>query len=164
MTRVAAEQVGTPAPPDPLDRATRSRVMARVRAKNTRPEMMLRRALWGAGLRGWRCHVRNVPGTPDLCWQARKVAVFVDSAWWHGHPSRWVAGRHPPEWDQKIERNIRRDTEVNLILNEMGWTVVRIWDFDLVDDIDVAVDRVKQVIAKHPPVGNKGGLALVLPE
>lgn len=121
--------------------------MSRVRAKDTGPEMTLRRALWAAGVRGWRCHVRNVPGTPDLCWQARRVAVFVDSAWWHGHPSRWIAGRHPPEWDEKIERNIRRDAEVNATLHAMGWTVVRIWDFELAGDIEVAVSRVRQAIA-----------------
>jgi len=121
--------------------------MARVRAKNTGPELALRRALWAAGIRGWRCHVSSVPGTPDLCWQSRKIAVFVDSAWWHGHPSRWVAGRHPPEWDQKIERNMKRDAEVNAILKASGWAVVRIWDFDLVDDIEVAVGQVRRAIS-----------------
>src|SRR4051794_28075563 len=109
---------------DPLTREARSRVVSRVRAKDTGPELALRRALWTAGVRGWRCHTRSVTGTPDLCWKGCRVAVFVDSAWWHGHPSRYTPGRHPPGWDEKIQTNIRRDELVNRELAEQGWTVI----------------------------------------
>jgi DNA mismatch endonuclease Vsr len=71
--------------PDRLTREERSRLMARVKTRNTAPEVALRSALWTAGLRGWRLHKR-VPGRPDLVWQSRRVAVFVDGAFWHGHP------------------------------------------------------------------------------
>lgn len=131
---------------DPVDSLTRSRIMSRVRSKDTKPELQLRRALWAAGVRGWRCHVRSVPGTPDLCWKGRKVAVFVDSAWWHGHPSRWTPGRHPPEWDRKIRGNQARDAQVNRLLNEAGWTVVRIWDFELNEDINLAVAAIQEAV------------------
>ncbi|HEX7298919.1 MAG TPA: very short patch repair endonuclease [Solirubrobacteraceae bacterium] len=132
---------------DKLDRATRSRIMSRVRSKDTRPELALRKALWAAGVRGWRCHVRSVPGTPDLCWRGRRVAVFVDSAWWHGHPSRWTPGRHPAKWDEKIAANRRRDEQVNRALAEDGWTVIRIWDFELADNLPAAVARVYEAIS-----------------
>lgn len=128
---------------DTVDATTRSRIMSRVRSKDTKPELTLRRALWAAGVRGWRCHVRGVPGTPDLCWRGRRVAVFVDSAWWHGHPSRWTPGRHPAKWEAKIAANRRRDDEVNRRLADEGWTVVRIWDFELKADLDAAVARVR---------------------
>jgi DNA mismatch endonuclease Vsr len=134
--------------PDKVDVATRSRIMRRVRSKDTRPELTLRKALWAAGLRGWRCHVRSAPGTPDICWVGRRVAVFVDSAWWHGHPSRWTPGRHPLNWDEKIAANRRRDMEVNRQLEEAGWTVIRIWDFELEGDLDAAVTRVHQAVAR----------------
>lgn len=134
--------------PDNVDQATRSRIMSRVRAKNTRPEMTLRRALWAAGLRGYRCHLRSVPGTPDLCWQRQKLAVFVDSAWWHGHPSRWTPGRLPSAWDRKITANKARDEKVNAELAGEGWVVVRIWDFELQESVDAAVDRVQQSLAR----------------
>lgn len=134
--------------PDKVDVATRSRIMGRVRSKNTRPELALRKALWAVGLRGWRCHVRSVPGTPDVCWVGRRVAVFVDSAWWHGHPSRWTPGRHPPNWDEKIAANRRRDEEVNRQLEEAGWTVIRIWDFELEGDLDAAVTLVDRAVAR----------------
>lgn len=120
--------------------------MRRVRSKDTKPELALRRALWTAGVRGWRCHVRSVPGTPDLCWHGRRVAVFVDSAWWHGHPSRWTPGRHPAEWDAKIRANRARDELVNRQLIDQGWVVVRIWDFELARDLDAAVQRVREAL------------------
>jgi DNA mismatch endonuclease Vsr len=128
---------------DPVDKETRSRIMSRVRSKDTGPELLLRRALWKAGIRGWRCHVKRITGTPDICWAGRRVAVFVDSAWWHGHPSRWEPGRHPKRWDEKIRTNIARDVEVNRQLSEGGWEVVRIWDFELAQDVSKAVARVR---------------------
>jgi DNA mismatch endonuclease (patch repair protein) len=136
---------------DPLTPEARSRVMSRVRGKNTRPELALRRALWAAGVRGWRCHARTIIGTPDLSWKGRKLAVFVDSAWWHGHPSRYTPGRHPPEWDDKIQANMRRDELVNRQLAEQGWTVIRIWDFELDRDPAAAAERVKVVLARATP-------------
>jgi DNA mismatch endonuclease (patch repair protein) len=125
--------------------------MSRVRSKNTKPELRLRRALWAAGVRGWRCHVRDIPGTPDLCWKGRRIAVFVDSAWWHGHPSRWTPGRHPPSWDTKICANRKRDEQVNRLLTEAGWTVVRIWDFELDEDVEAVVQGIKGAIAFVSP-------------
>jgi len=129
----------------------RSRIMSRVRAKNTKPEVALRRALWAAGLRGWRCHVRGVLGTPDLAWRSRRIAVFVDSAWWHGHPSRWQPGRLPRHWDEKIQANRDRDELVNNGLRAEGWTVIRIWDFELERD---ATDCVCRVVAAFSRVSN----------
>lgn len=124
----------------------RSRIMSRVRAKNTKPEVALRQALWAAGVRGWRCHVRGVFGTPDLAWRRRRIAVFVDSAWWHGHPSRWQPGRLPERWDAKILATRQRDELVNERLEADGWTVVRLWDFELERDITSCVDRVAAAV------------------
>jgi DNA mismatch endonuclease (patch repair protein) len=125
--------------------------MSRVRSKDTGLEVAFRRALWAAGLRGWRCHVRTISGTPDVAWKGRQIAVFVDSAWWHGHSSRWRPGRHAPAWDDKIKRNRQRDAEVNRTLVRDGWTVVRIWDFDFANDPDACVDRVRQAYAAKRP-------------
>lgn len=136
---------------DKVDQATRSRIMSRVRSRNTKPELLLRRALWAAGVRGWRCHVRGVPGTPDLCWKGRKLAVFVDSAWWHGHPSRWTPGRQPPEWDQKIRVNRARDEEVNRLLRDAGWTILRVWDFELAADVEAAVTKIRAAVGRCSP-------------
>ena len=122
--------------------------MSRVSAKNTGPGLVLRRGLWAAGIRGWRCHVRSVPGTPDLCWKGRRIAVFVDSAWWHGHPSRYTPGRHAPRWDEKIQANQRRDVRVNQLLRRAGWSVIRIWDFELDRDLAAAVATVATALSR----------------
>src|SRR3954452_22206090 len=126
---------------DPLTRERRRALMARVRTRDTAPELALRRALWAAGLRGWRCHPRQVPGRPDLAWIGRRLAVFVDGAFWHGHPDHYW-GQSGAFWDQKIARNRARDEQVNRTLDEAGWTVVRMWDFEVRNDRDGCVARV----------------------
>ncbi|MBA2555996.1 MAG: DNA mismatch endonuclease Vsr [Chloroflexi bacterium] len=116
--------------PDPLDAATRSRLMSRVRTRDTHPEMLLRRALWAAGVRGWRLHPRHVPGRPDLAWLGKRVALFVDGAFWHGHPD-YYHGQSGEFWDAKISRNRARDQRVNEELAARGWRVIRLWDFEI---------------------------------
>jgi len=133
--------------PDTVDSATRSRIMSHVRAKNSTSELALRRGLWAAGIRGWRCHVRSVQGTPDLAWRGRKIAVFVDSAWWHGHESRWRPGRLPEWWDKKIQKNRERDAFVSHALRERGWVVLRIWDFEIERDLEGCIRRVSEALS-----------------
>jgi DNA mismatch endonuclease Vsr len=104
--------------------------MSRVRTRDTAPEVELRRALWAAGVRGWRLHPRKVPGKPDVAWIGRRLAVFVDGAFWHGHPDHYW-GQSGKFWDEKIERNRKRDERVTGELIEAGWTVLRFWDFEV---------------------------------
>lgn len=121
--------------------------MAAVKGKNTGPEMVLRKALYAAGVRGWRCHYRRAVGTPDIAWPRRKVAVFVDGAFWHGHPSRHRPGRSGSYWDEKIARNVERDRAVDAQLESSGWTVVRVWDFEVKRDLDAVVEKVQAALA-----------------
>jgi DNA mismatch endonuclease, patch repair protein len=123
--------------------------MRSIRARNTQPELSLRKGLWAAGVRGWRCHWRAAPGTPDLAWPGRKIAVFVDGAFWHGHPSRYKPGRSGPDWDAKIQRNMERDREVESLLRDRGWTVLRFWDFELRKDPEPAVTAIRAAL--HGP-------------
>jgi DNA mismatch endonuclease (patch repair protein) len=125
----------------------RTRIMAAVRSKNTAPEVRLRQALFQAGVRGWRCHYRRAPGKPDLAWPALRVAVFVDGAFWHGHPSRHRPGRSGAYWDRKIAANVARDREADAALHAAGWTVIRIWDFEIRQDLAAIVDRVVSTLA-----------------
>ncbi|MBA2740822.1 MAG: very short patch repair endonuclease [Actinobacteria bacterium] len=133
--------------PDSLSPEQRSRRMSLVRSRDTQLELRFRRALWAAGVRGWRCHVRKVFGVPDLAWPGRRIAIFVDSAWWHGHPSRWQPGRLPSGWDEKIARNKERDEVVNARLREEGWRVLRFWDFEVERDLNCCVAEVSRSVA-----------------
>lgn len=128
-----------------LSKEARSRLMSRVRTRDTAPELRLRKALWAAGLRGWRLHPKAVPGKPDLAWIGLKVAVFVDGAFWHGHPD-YYRGQSGRFWDEKIARNRQRDARVNAELAERDWQVVRLWDFELEKDPDECVARVAAVV------------------
>jgi DNA mismatch endonuclease (patch repair protein) len=124
----------------------RSRIMAAVRSKDTLPEVMLRKALHAAGVRGWRCHYRRVPGRPDIAWPGRRVAVFVDGAFWHGHASRHKPGRSGAYWDEKIAKNVARDRRDDAALEALGWRVLRLWDFEVRRDLGRSVDRVREIL------------------
>jgi DNA mismatch endonuclease (patch repair protein) len=138
--------------PQQRDPAMTSRIMSSVRARDTQPELALRRALHARGLR-YRVDARNVPGRPDLVNRARKVAVFVDGDYWHGNPDEWrrrgfesLEAQFPHAkrefWVTKIEGNMGRDREVNDILAAAGWTVVRAWESELRANLEAVVDRV----------------------
>lgn len=85
---------------------------------------------------------------PDVAWPGLRVAVFLDSAWWHGHPSRWTPGRLPPPWDAKIAANRARDEWVTEHLRDQGWTVLRFWDFQVARDVDTLVAEVVASVAQ----------------
>jgi DNA mismatch endonuclease (patch repair protein) len=116
--------------------------MARIRSRDTQPELRLRRALHAAGVRGWRCHVKQLPGKPDLAFTRWRVAVFVDGCFWHGHPDFFTPGKSGDYWDAKIERTKARDRAANKALAASGWTVIRFWDFEIEDDLSRCVDDV----------------------
>ncbi len=120
--------------------------MARIRGKDTKPELLLRRALWRRGLRGYRTNVRPLPGRPDLAWRKHKLAVFVDGSFWHGHPRAFKVGKSGAYWDKKIRRNMDRDRAANKALGEMGWVVLRFWDFDVRSDVESCVDAVAEAL------------------
>ncbi len=96
--------------------------MASIRKRNTKPELLLRRALWTAGLR-YRKHPVNVVGTPDVVFRARRIAVFIDGCFWHGCPEHY---RRPPTsdggyWPAKLLRNVERDRRQTSALRDDGW-------------------------------------------
>jgi DNA mismatch endonuclease (patch repair protein) len=117
--------------------------MARIRSKNTKPELALRRALWAAGVRGWRIHPKGVPGKPDLAFIRWRVAVFVDGRFWHGHPDFFTPGKSGAYWDAKISRTQERDRIANETLVSAGWTVHRFWDFEVEDQLGDCVQKVQ---------------------
>jgi DNA mismatch endonuclease, patch repair protein len=124
----------------------RKRIMTAVRSQDTTPELRLRRALFQAGVRGWRCHYKLAPGKPDLAWPSLRVALFVDGAFWHGHPSRHKPGRSGAYWDSKIAGNVARDRQADAALEAAGWAVIRVWDFELRQDLGTVLTRVMSTL------------------
>lgn len=120
--------------------------MRAVRRKDTTPEFALRRALWAAGVRGSRCDVSRLPGRPDVAFPRKRVAVFVDGGFWHGHPSRFPRPGLSAYWLAKISKNVARDRRVDAELAHDGWTVVRVWDFEVRQALDQSVARIIQAL------------------
>lgn len=139
-----------------MDPGMRRRVMGSIKKRDTVPELTLRSALWSAGVRGWRCHLR-VPGTPDVAFPRWRVAVFVDGVWWHGHPDYLPRGRRGPYWDEKIARNMARDREVNETLTELGWRVLRFWDLDVLAAPATIVATITAAMAERGWRGRSSG-------
>jgi len=126
---------------------SRSENMARIRGANTSTEILFRRALWSTGLR-YRLHARTPVGRPDLVFAGPKVAVFIDGCFWHGCPLHYVCPRsNKAFWAEKLRSNIARDRDQTLALESLDWRVVRIWEHEVLQDLDAAVDRVRGVVS-----------------
>lgn len=118
--------------------------MRQVKNKDSEIELLLRKELWSRGLR-YRKNVTSVFGKPDIAFIEKKVAVFCDSEFWHGH--NWEDRKldfksHQDFWIPKIERNMARDQEVNEKLKEQGWIVLRFWGKEIKKDPAACADRV----------------------
>lgn len=128
-----------------VDRLTperRSRLMSRVKGRNTGPELALRAALREAGLTGYRLHRKDLPGRPDIVYGRWRVAVFVDGAFWHGRPDRFDPDRATDFWREKIARNVERDRAADEALRTTGWIVLRFWDTDVKEDAPACAEAV----------------------
>lgn len=127
-------------------RLTKSEQMARVRSQGTDPELKLRRALWGLGFR-YRLR-QSLPGTPDLTFPARRLAVFVDGCFWHGCPDHYVAPVvNAAFWEAKLARNQNRDRTVDAVLQASGWQSLRLWEHEVNQHPGLAVARVADALA-----------------
>jgi len=121
--------------------------MSRIRSRDTKPELTIRRLAHARGLR-YRKHARDLPGKPDLIFSRSRVAVFVDGDFWHGWKfDEWRDGL-APYWMSKIERNVERDRRNFETLRGMGWTVIRIWEHDVEADPSGCVDRIEHAVRK----------------
>jgi DNA mismatch endonuclease (patch repair protein) len=116
--------------------------MAAIRSKNTKPELALRGMLRDAGAIGYRIHAREIPGKPDVAFTRWRVAVFVDGAFWHGHPDYFEPANATTYWREKIARTQQRDRVADAALSSLGWQVVRFWDFDLAADPTTCLENI----------------------
>ena len=127
--------------------------MRNVHNKDSQIEIALRRELWSRGLR-YRKNVNRIFGKPDIAFIGLKIAVFVDSEFWHGYD--WENKQSEIKsnrdfWVPKIERNMQRDLEVTARLQTDGWTVIRIWGRDIKHDVVSVADRIESVYKEKKP-------------
>jgi DNA mismatch endonuclease (patch repair protein) len=119
----------------------RSKNMAAIKSTGTKAEVQLGKAMWSIGLR-YRKNNKTVFGKPDFTFKKQKIAIFVDSEFFHGKD--WETKKKPQNnadfWEKKISRNILRDKEVNKHLTENGWTVIRFWTIQIKRDLQSCVD------------------------
>lgn len=120
---------------DTLSVEERSERMARIRGKNTRPELFVRKLVFALGYR-YRLHVRDLPGQPDLVFASRRKVILVHGCFWHFHSPCSIA-RLPKSnldfWGPKLEGNKARDKRNRLALRKAGWKVLTIWECQLKD-------------------------------
>ena len=130
---------------DIIPPSERSEIMSRVRAKDTRPEMLVRRLVFAEGYR-YRLHDRKLPGCPDLVFRGRAKVIFVHGCFWHRHEACALA-RMPKSrldfWEPKLEANKERDARNKKLLTKEGWKVLTIWECQLKD-----IEQLKRTIKR----------------
>ena len=122
--------------------------MSRIRNKDTKIEVLLRKELWSRGLR-YKKNVKTLEGKPDIVFAGSKIAIFCDSEFWHGYD--WENRKNDIKtnrdfWIQKIERNMHRDSEVNEILEKQGWKVMRFWGKEIQKNVTQCADKIEKEI------------------
>jgi DNA mismatch endonuclease (patch repair protein) len=129
-----------------------SKIMASIKSKDTKPELLLGRSMWQEGLR-YRKHYK-VSGKPDFVFVKKKIAIFCDGDFWHGN--NWKIRKlksledeldsYSDFWKAKIIKNIQRDKEVTRLLLKDGWIVIRFWSSDIIKDVKRCTNQVIKVI------------------
>jgi DNA mismatch endonuclease (patch repair protein) len=126
---------------DNVSEEKRSEIMRAVKSRDSKIELEFRRALWRHGFR-YRKNARNYFGKPDIVLKKHKTVIFIDSCFWHGCAEHLrIPSSRQDYWVKKIERNQKRDAEVNYYYQNKDWTVLRIWEHDVAKDLENTIDR-----------------------
>jgi len=130
-----------------MTKSQRHNAMSHIRSADTKPEIILRKALWNRGIR-YRKNYRKLPGTPDIAITRYRIAIFVDGDFWHARGHRDNPGEqistNKEFWQKKLARNVERDREVDDSLTELGWLVLWFWESDVLKRLDEVVAEIKE--------------------
>lgn len=135
---------------DNLTKEQRHKNMKNIKSKDTKIEVVLRKELWHRGYR-YRKNYNELPGKPDIVLTKQKIVIFCDSEFFHGKDwevlkPRLEKGNNANYWLKKIERNITRNQEINQQLNFLGWTVVRFWGKEILNNTDECIKVIEETI------------------
>lgn len=133
---------------DRLTKEQRRKNMQAVKNKDSRIEILLRKALWSRGYR-YRKNCSKIIGKPDIVLFKYKTVIFCDSEFWHGY--NWEVRKNDIKsnrefWIKKIEGNIKRDANVNKILKEQGWKVIRFWGKEIQKNLETCINKIEKEI------------------
>jgi DNA mismatch endonuclease (patch repair protein) len=134
--------------PIPKEKLT-SEIMSRIRAKNTKPELLLRKALRRIGLKQFKLHDKKLPGRADISFPKNKLAIFVNGCYWHRCPKCKPAmpKTHIKFWGDKFKRNKVRDKKKILLLSKLGWESVVVWECEIKKNISKVTLKIKRLIS-----------------
>lgn len=133
---------------DNLTKEQRRKNMRNIRSTGTKPERVIMEALKKRRIY-FAAYVSKIKGKPDIVFRRKKVVVFIDSDFWHGHPERGVVPKTNLEyWSQKIAGNRNRDEQVNQELIKSGWTVIRLWEYDIKHNFEQSLETILRAIGK----------------
>lgn len=131
---------------DNLTPEQRRKNMQNIRSEGTRPEQLIAKELRKRKIY-FAKNVKTIFGKPDFVFRKKRITVFVDSDFWHGHKKRCIMPKSNCEfWEQKIERNKQRDKAVNRELRRKGWVVIRLWERDIKRDLLKTINKVLNVL------------------
>jgi DNA mismatch endonuclease (patch repair protein) len=131
--------------PDTVSPEKRSDTMRRVKGKNTSLEMKARRALHRRGLRYRLAY--PLPGRPDIVFVRARVAIFIDSCFWHGCPQHLRMPHSNEEyWHAKIARNVDRDNRTNASYKDLEWRLIRLWEHELKENFEACMDAIEVAV------------------
>jgi DNA mismatch endonuclease (patch repair protein) len=137
---------------DVVDVATRSRMMAGIRGRDTQPELRLRKAMHARGFR-YRLHDRRLPGSPDLVFPAFRAAVFVHGCFWHRHEGcryTTMPATRPEFWSAKFAANVERDARQIAELQRLGWRTRIVWECDIRRSTDLTASALVEWLQAEP--------------
>ena len=133
---------------DRLTKAQRHKTMVAIHSTDTKPEIMLRKALWHKGVR-YRKNFRVLGYQVDIAITKHKIAVFCDGTFWHGKDGDGSqVATNTKFWKNKIQRNKERDLEATITLRDAGWKVLRFWDDEIVKNLDECKNKVLECVGK----------------
>ena len=126
----------------------RSEVMSRIKQKDTKPEILVRKALFNSGYR-YRLHKKGLPGSPDIVLAKYRAVIFVNGCFWHYHKK--CRDGHIPKsrreyWKKKLDRNVERDKKVYKNLKENGWRVLIVWECEAKKDIQKSLSKIERFL------------------
>lgn len=128
---------------DTVSKKKRSEIMSKVKSKDSEIEVKFRKAIWKAGFR-YRKNSANYFGKPDLVLKKYKTVIFIDSCFWHGCKKHCrLPSSNKKYWVEKIERNKRRDKEVNRYYRKLGWKVIRVWECEIYNNFVETTEKIK---------------------